>query len=310
MLKIKGLFRQVVPVLVLLLLASCQWPLFSPDSTTVPSSPASTITSSALTEETSYPAGSLFPTTQPGSIYTQPENPYNPPTTYVNTDSYPYPGSGTSNAQPTQPSNSAYPGQSDNTGSPGSSVYPGASPTLSVNPMPGGNESSYPAGGSQTPASSQVTATNSGYPMQPTLTPLASQQPTATPKFTYTPTSFPTSTPLQPPLWLQSELKATDPDEVVLTSGKVQLVEFFAFWCGPCQAMAPLVHGLEERYESQMNFIYLDIDDPRTKDLKALLGYKSQPHFFLLDPYGVIIEQWVGAVPIDLIEKVIIATLP
>ncbi|HWQ84311.1 MAG TPA: hypothetical protein VN363_07080 [Anaerolineales bacterium] len=60
--------------------------------------------------------------------------------------------------------------------------------------------------------------------------------------------------------------------------------------------MAPIVHGLEAEYSERMNFIYLDIDDPDTDPFKSTLGYRIQPHIFLLDEHGKIIGTWLGSV--------------
>ncbi|MGD8633870.1 MAG: hypothetical protein PVF85_09895 [Anaerolineales bacterium] len=60
--------------------------------------------------------------------------------------------------------------------------------------------------------------------------------------------------------------------------------------------MAPIVHGLEVEYIDQVDFVYLDIDDPRTDPFKQQLGYRYQPHIFLLDGEGNIVQQWVGPV--------------
>ncbi len=60
--------------------------------------------------------------------------------------------------------------------------------------------------------------------------------------------------------------------------------------------MAPVVHGLEEKWGGQVDFIYLDIDDPQTESFKRELGYRYQPHIFLLDREGDLIQQWVGYV--------------
>jgi thioredoxin-related protein len=60
--------------------------------------------------------------------------------------------------------------------------------------------------------------------------------------------------------------------------------------------MAPIVHGLEAEYDPQIDFIYLDIDDPGTEPFKKELGFRYQPHFFLLDKNGNIIKQWLGPV--------------
>ena len=56
------------------------------------------------------------------------------------------------------------------------------------------------------------------------------------------------------------------------------------------------MHGLEAEYEAQMNFVYLDIDDPDSDPFKEALGYHVQPHLFLVDEHGKIIQQWLGQV--------------
>jgi hypothetical protein len=60
--------------------------------------------------------------------------------------------------------------------------------------------------------------------------------------------------------------------------------------------MVPIVHGLEAEFGEQMNFIYLDIDDPENQENKRLLKYRYQPHFILIDKMGNVIQQWVGFV--------------
>lgn len=60
--------------------------------------------------------------------------------------------------------------------------------------------------------------------------------------------------------------------------------------------MAPIVHGLESEYYGRINFVYLDIDDPANGDLLSFLGYRYQPHFFLVDGEGTVLIQWLGPV--------------
>ena len=91
-------------------------------------------------------------------------------------------------------------------------------------------------------------------------------------------------------------LEASDPSTVSLAAGQPQLVEFFAFWGATCQGMAPIVHGLEDRYDDRMTFSYLDIDDPSTNVFRTTLGFRYQPEFYLLDAEGNVIQKWVGPV--------------
>lgn len=92
------------------------------------------------------------------------------------------------------------------------------------------------------------------------------------------------------------DFHSSDPGTVTLAAGKVQMVEFFAYWCAVCKAMAPTVHGLENMYGDQINFVYLDREDPATLVFQDQLGYVYQPHFFLLDQDGSILAQWRGYV--------------
>jgi thiol-disulfide isomerase/thioredoxin len=232
----------------------------------------------------------------------------------------------------------AYPG----TGEPLNSPTPGV--TLTITPVvtntvtltytaeqPG--VAGYPGPGQELPTSEQVTPSATGglptasatvaLTITPTaslafaisttptseivITPSATSMPTVTPTPTPSPTPTPTitPTPIPPPAWVVSELYASDPDTVKLAAGKVQLLMFFAFWDGVSQAMAPIVHGVEERFQGQVYFTYLDIDDPANNGFKKSLGYITQPHFFLLDGAGMTLRQWRGYVTAEeLVEAI------
>lgn len=310
----------------LLLLAGCQWPPAFPGIGGANNMETGATTPMSLDNSASADATSEV--SQPGPI--EQEAPLLESSTATPAVSLPTDAevSEASTVAPTISSDLAYPQSNSSSSYP----EPGSVPTITMYPTDvlGGDVSPYPGSETQapypfaSPAPNQMpgqvtlipypgqspppfTPSNTQAPGVATLTPLPTLMLTATPAATAS--LIPTQTPIPPPPWIQSKLEATDPDEVVLASGKVQLIQFFAFWCGPCQAMAPLVHGLEERYGARMNFIYLDIDDPRTTQLKKQLGYKSQPHFFLLNPSGVVLRQWVGATPIEEISGAIEAAL-
>ncbi len=67
------------------------------------------------------------------------------------------------------------------------------------------------------------------------------------------------------------------------------------------------MHGLEQQYGDRIGFVYLDIDDSRTDDFKRQLGYRYQPHLFLLDGEGNITQQWLGFVTQEELEAALLA---
>jgi hypothetical protein len=69
------------------------------------------------------------------------------------------------------------------------------------------------------------------------------------------------------------------------------------------------VHGLEAEYGDQVNFVYLDIDDRANDSFKQQLGYRYQPHIFLVDGEGTVLQQWVGQVAGDELEGAILSSL-
>lgn len=95
-----------------------------------------------------------------------------------------------------------------------------------------------------------------------------------------------------------------------LASGQYQLVEFFAYWGLDSRAMAPTMSRLEAEYADRLNFVYLDIDNPSTRDFQRQLGFRYQPHYFLLDASGKIIRQWLGQVTFDEFAVVLDGVLP
>lgn len=46
----------------------------------------------------------------------------------------------------------------------------------------------------------------------------------------------------------------------ILNSSTPTLVDFYATWCGPCRAMAPVLDQLKKEYGSQIRVIKIDVD--------------------------------------------------
>ncbi len=93
------------------------------------------------------------------------------------------------------------------------------------------------------------------------------------------------------------------PLEVALTNGKPTLMEFYANWCGSCQAMAPDIAQLEKEYDKSVNFVMLNVDN--TKWLPEILQYRVDgiPHFVFSDSGGKEVAQTVGKQPYTIMSS-------
>ncbi len=76
--------------------------------------------------------------------------------------------------------------------------------------------------------------------------------------------------------------------------------------------MAPVVHGLENKYKDVMNFVFLDIDDPQTKEIREQMNFNLswRPFIFFIDSEGEVVgDVFIGPQSAELLEQAVIDLL-
>lgn len=57
-----------------------------------------------------------------------------------------------------------------------------------------------------------------------------------------------------------SEISDDSFEKEVIESNLPVVVDFWAQWCGPCKALAPIIEDVAEKYIGKVKFVKLDVD--------------------------------------------------
>jgi thioredoxin 1 len=89
-------------------------------------------------------------------------------------------------------------------------------------------------------------------------------------------------------------------DQEVLKSETPVIVDFWAEWCGPCHAVAPVLDRIAAEREGSLKIVKVNIDEEQGLALKY--GVQSIPNMILFEG-GEPKASAVGAQPKGMLEK-------
>lgn len=76
----------------------------------------------------------------------------------------------------------------------------------------------------------------------------------------------------------------------------IQLIDFYADWCGPCIAMKPVFEEVEKQYEGKVTFKKVNVDSDPSEAQKY--GIMSIPTFVIVKDDKEV-DRRMGAMPKD-----------
>ena len=82
--------------------------------------------------------------------------------------------------------------------------------------------------------------------------------------------------------------------EKVIGSDKLTVIDFWAEWCGPCRAIAPLLAEVAKEMPDKVKIVKINVDTEQ--ELAQKYGISSIPTLLFVKG-GVVREEVVGAKP-------------
>ena len=71
--------------------------------------------------------------------------------------------------------------------------------------------------------------------------------------------------------------------EIAFTNGKPTYLEFYAEWCEICKEMASEVTELKEDFDNEINFVFLNVDNPKWNKFIKQFNVNGIPQINMID---------------------------
>ena len=95
--------------------------------------------------------------------------------------------------------------------------------------------------------------------------------------------------------FLLKELGKTSIDpEIAFTTNKPIFLEFYAEWCEVCKKMSPSVSELRKEYGKDINFVFINVDNPKWEKYIKKMNVNGIPQINLFDNQSNLEKTFIG----------------
>ena len=82
--------------------------------------------------------------------------------------------------------------------------------------------------------------------------------------------------------------------EIAFTNGKPTYLEFYAEWCEICKEMASEVAELKKDFDTEINFVFLNVDNPKWDKFIKQYKVNGIPQINIIDSNSNLFETFTG----------------
>ena len=97
---------------------------------------------------------------------------------------------------------------------------------------------------------------------------------------------------------------ASELEQLIQSSDKPVVCDFWATWCGPCRMLAPVFEEVAEKYNGKAEFVKLDVDGDGAESAAVKYGISSIPNVIVFKQ-GAPAANNLGFVPLQVFEAFI-----
>jgi putative thioredoxin len=106
---------------------------------------------------------------------------------------------------------------------------------------------------------------------------------------------------------MSHEVKDFSKEVIEFSKSVPVLVDFWAEWCGPCKILGPVLERLADKHKER--WVLKKVDTEAMPDIAAQYGIRSIPNVKLF-VNGAVVDEFVGALPEEAIERWLQKALP